>query len=161
MNSIHLHLLLNHVPVIGALLGLALLGVAFLRRSDEIGKVALGAFAVLGAVSAVVFLTGEPAEALVEKLPGFSEALTEQHEEAALVATVVAGIVGLLSLVGLIVFRSRALARWVVPTAFVLALGETAIMGYAANLGGQIRHTEIRAAAVASPAGEEGERGEP
>ena len=80
MSSIHLHLLLNHVPVIGAVLGLALLGVAFLRRSDELGKFALGAFAFLGAVSVVVFLTGETAEELVEKLPGFSEALTERHE---------------------------------------------------------------------------------
>jgi len=159
MNIIHLHLLLNHVPVIGAVLGLALLGVAYLRRSDELGKFALGAFAVLGAVSVVVFLTGEPAEEIVEKLPGFSEALTERHEEAALVATIVMGVVGFLSLIWLVVFRSRALARWVVPTALVLALGATATMGYAANLGGQIRHTEIRAGGVPATAGE-GERGE-
>jgi len=162
MNSIHLHLLLNHVPVIGAVLGLALLCLAYLRRSDELGKFALGAFAVLGAVSVVVFLTGEPAEQVVEKLPGFSETLTERHEEAALAATIVMGVVGLLSLIGLAVFRSRALARWVVPTALVLALGATATMGYAANLGGQIRHTEIRAGGVPATAGEGegGERGE-
>jgi uncharacterized membrane protein len=160
MSGIHLHLLLNHVPVIGAVLGLALPGVAFLRRSDELGKFALGAFAFLGAVSVVVFLTGEPAEELVEKLPGFSEALTERHEEAALAATIVMGVVGLLSLIGLAVFRSRALARWVVPTALVLALGATATMGYAANLGGQIRHTEIRSTAAPMPAGELRERGE-
>jgi len=159
MNIIHLHLLLNHVPVIGAVLGLALLGVAYLRRSDELGKFALGAFAALGAVSVVVFLTGEPAEEIVEKLPGFSKALTERHEEAALVATIVMGVVGFLSLIWLVVFRSRALARWVVPTALVLALGATATMGYAANLGGQIRHTEIRAGGVPAIAGE-GERGE-
>lgn len=82
---------------------------------------------------------------------------------AALGATIVMGIVGLLSLAGLVVFRSRALARWVVPTAFVLALCATATMGYAANLGGQIRHTEIRAATVTAPPGEEAgrpERGE-
>lgn len=159
MNIIHLHLLLNHVPVIGAVLGLALLGVAYLRRSDELGKFALGAFAALGAVSVVVFLTGEPAEEIVEKLPGFSKALTERHEEAALVATIVMGVVGFVSLIWLVVFRSRALARWVVPTALVLALGATATMGYAANLGGQIRHTEIRAGGVPATAGE-GERGE-
>jgi hypothetical protein len=153
MNSIHLHLLLNHVPVIGALLGLALLSVAYLRRSDELGKFALGAFAALGAVSVVVFLTGEPAEEIVEKLPGFSEALTERHEEAALVATIVMGVVGFLSLIGLVVFRSRTLARWVVPTALVLALGATATIGYAANLGGQIRHTEIRAGGVPATTG--------
>jgi uncharacterized membrane protein len=153
MNSIHLHLLLNHVPVIGAVLGLALLGVAYLRRSDELGKFALGAFVALGAVSIVVFLTGEPAEEVVEKLPGFSEALTERHEEAALVATIVMGVVGFLSLIGLVVFRSRALARWVVPAALVLALAATATMGYAANLGGQIRHTEIRVGSVPATTG--------
>lgn len=71
------------------MLGFALLGVAFLRRSNELGKFTLGTFAVLGAVSVIVFLTGEPAEKLVEKLPGFSEALTERHEEAALTATIV------------------------------------------------------------------------
>ena len=160
MNSIHLHLLLNHVPVIGAVLGLALLCVAFFRRSDELAKFALGTFAVLAGVSVAVFLTGEPAEELVEKLPGFSEALTERHEEAALVATVTMGLVGALSAAGLIAYRARALARWVVPTMLVLALSVTATMGYAANLGGQIRHTEIRGSAVSSAGGEERERAE-
>jgi len=28
----------NHIPVVGAVLGLALLGVAYLRRSDELRK---------------------------------------------------------------------------------------------------------------------------
>ena len=63
-------------------------------------------------------------------------------------------------LIGLAVFRSQALARWVVPTALVLALGATATMGYAANLGGQIRHTEIRSTAAPMRAGEVPERGE-
>ena len=151
MNTVHLHLLLNHVPIIGAVLGLLLIGVAIARRSDELGKVALGAFVLLGVVSIAVFLTGEPAEELVEKLPGFSKALTEEHEEAALLATVVMGGVGLLSLIALGAFRKRSLARWVAPALMVLAVGATATMGYAANLGGQIRHTEIRSGVVVAP----------
>ena len=162
MSSIHLHLLLNHVPVIGTVLGVLLLAVAVARRSDEIGRVALWLFALLAGTSVLVFLTGEPAEELVEKLPGFSEALTERHEEAALVATVVMGLVGLFSLVVLAVFRKRPLARWATPIALIMALGATGAMGYAANLGGQIRHTEIRAASTATldRGGEEGERPE-
>jgi uncharacterized membrane protein len=151
MSSIHLHLLLNHVPVIGTVLGVLLLAVAVARRSDELGKVALWLFALLAGTSVLVFLTGEPAEELVEKLPGFSEALTERHEEAALVATIVMGLVGLFSLVVLAVFHKRPLARWATPVAFVLSLGTAGVMGYAANLGGQIRHTEIRAANAATP----------
>ena len=150
MSSIHLHLLLNHVPIIGTVLGVLLLAVAVARRSDELGRVALWLFALLAGTSVLVFLTGEPAEELVEKLPGFSEALTERHEEAALAATIVMGVVGLFSLVVLAVFRRRPLARWATPVALVMALGATAAMGYAANLGGQIRHTEIRAASAAT-----------
>jgi uncharacterized membrane protein len=162
MSSIHLHLLLNHVPVIGTVFGVLLLAVAVARRSDELGRVALWLFALLAGTSVLVFLTGEPAEELVEKLPGFSEALTERHEEAALVATVVVGLVGLFSLAVLAVFRKRPLARWATPVALALSLGAAGAMGYAANLGGQIRHTEIRAASAAAldRAGEEGERRE-
>jgi hypothetical protein len=127
------------------LLDVLLLAVAVARRSDELGRVALWLFALLAGTSVLVFLTGEPAEELVEKLPGFSEALTERHEEAAFVATVVTGLVGLFSLLVLAAFRKRPLARWATPVALVLALGASGAMGYAANLGGQIRHTEIRA----------------
>lgn len=42
MSFTHLHLMLNHFPVIGAALGIALLGFAVLQKSDELGKVSLG-----------------------------------------------------------------------------------------------------------------------
>ena len=58
MSFLHLHLLLNHVPVIGAVLGVLLLAAAVMRRSDELGKAALVLFALLAATSVVVFLTG-------------------------------------------------------------------------------------------------------
>jgi uncharacterized membrane protein len=155
MNAIHLHLLLNHVPVIGAVIGVALLVGALARRSDELGKAALALFVVLASISAVVFLTGEPAEELVEKLPGFSEALTHQHEEVAEVALFAMIAVGVFSALGLLVFRKRPMARWVTPAALALSLVAAGLMGYAANLGGMIRHTEIRSASVAIPLDED------
>lgn len=154
MNVVHLHLLLNHFPIIGAVLGVLILAVAVLRRSDDIGKLALWLFALIGATSIVVFLTGEPAEDLVERLPGFSKAITEQHEEVALVATIAMGALGAFALILLVAFRKRPLASWTGPITLVLALGATGLMGYAANLGGQVRHTEIRAGGVASSTGE-------
>lgn len=153
MSLVHLHLLLNHVPVIGAVLGVLILAVAVLRRNNDIGKLALWLFVVIGATSIAVFLTGEPAEELVEGLPGFSEAITERHEEAAYVATLAMVAVGALSLLFLGVFRRRPLARWVPSLTLALALGATALMGYAANLGGQVRHTEIRAGGEAITTG--------
>ena len=72
---------------------------------------AFAIFTVLGAVAVVVFLTGGPAEETVEKLPGFSESLTERHEEIALVATVLMAAFGALTLSALWVYRRRTFPR--------------------------------------------------
>jgi uncharacterized membrane protein len=156
MSFTHLHLFLNHFPVIGTILGIVLLGVALLRRSSELGKVSLGLFVGLAAVAILVYLTGEPAEDAIEKLPGFSEAITERHEEFALIATIGLGIFGGLSLGALALFRKRPLPRWVTMSAFSLSLVAGGLMGYTAMLGGQVRHTEVRSGLVMlSPAGQE------
>jgi hypothetical protein len=160
MDLVHLHLLLNHVPVIGAVGVVLLLGLAMLRNSTELGKVALGLLALLGAVAVVVFLTGEPAEERVEGLPGISEAIMETHEEVALVATIAMGGLGVLALAALAAFRTRALPRWVSGAGLVATVGVAGLMGYTANLGGQIRHTEIRPGVAQTPAAEQDAGGE-
>jgi hypothetical protein len=150
----------------GAVFGVLLLAIAVARKSSELGKVAFGFLAFLGVASVIVFLTGEPAEEIVEKLPGFSEAITELHEDVALVATVAMGAVGALALLVLGIVRRRELPRWLAATALVATVAVAGLMGYTANLGGQVRHTEIRAGAAAGNAriptsdGAEHERGE-
>lgn len=163
MNLVHLHLLLNHVPVIGTVLIAVLLAWALLRDSSELGKISLGLLGLLAAVAVVVYLTGEPAEELVEELPGISEPIMERHEEIALVATIVMGVVGALALGALAAFRRRPLPRGLTGLALIATLGTAAVMGYTANLGGQIRHSEIRPGGVARtqpPAPAEPEEGD-
>ena len=147
MSVVHLHLLLNHFPVIGAIIGALLLAVALLRRSSELAKISLAFLAFVGAASVLVFLTGEPAQEALEKLPGFSERLVDQHEDVALFATIVTGTIGALALAAMILYRRRAVPRWLSLLVLVCAVGSSAVMGYTAYLGGQIRHTELRAAA--------------
>jgi len=152
MNVAHIHLMLNHLPVMGAAIGVLLLAAAFLRRSDELTKASFALLALLGVASVVVYLTGEPAEKIVEKVAGFSESLLERHEDVALLATISMGVLGALSLLTLVVFRRRPLPRWTTAVALVLSVGAAAVMAYTANLGGQIRHTEIRSTgAVVTP----------
>jgi hypothetical protein len=159
MSPVHLHLLLNHVPVIGTIVAIGLLAYAVVRRSPELVRVSLGMFVLLALAGAVVYLTGEPAEELVEGLPGVSEAILERHEEAALVATTLLGLVGAVSLGGLLAFRERAagIPRGFAAATLLLALVPAGAMGYTANLGGQIRHTEIRPGAEAATGTAEGD----
>ena len=144
MSFTHLHLLLNHFPVIGAMIAIGLLAFAFMKRSTPIAKAALGLFAILGGAAVVVFFTGEPAEEAIEKLPGFSEAITEKHEEAALVATIALASLGAFSIGILTWFRRKEIPRWLTLGTLMLSLVSGTLMGYTAFLGGQVRHTELR-----------------
>ena len=152
MSIVHIHLLLNHVPVLGVVFVTLLLLFALVRHSGEIAKLSLALLALVGALSIAVFFTGEPAQEAVEHLPGPSERLIDRHEDAALLATIVTGCVGALALGALAAYRRRALPRWLTLFALFAALGATGLMGYTANLGGQIRHTEIRPASASSAA---------
>ena len=99
--------MLNHVPVLGVAFGLALVGLSLWRKGGELKRVSLGFLIVVAALSIPAYLTGEPAEKIVEDLPGVSEDVIEQHEEAAQVAFVGVLILGAVALCGLIFFRGE------------------------------------------------------
>jgi hypothetical protein len=149
MNFVHLHLMASHVPVIGVLLLVPLIAFALVRRSDELGKVSLWGLAFVAASAIAVYLTGEPTEEGVESLAGISKGMIEQHEELALVATIVLGIVGLLALVALFRSRKRSLPRGIVVAALFSVVAISGLFGWTANLGGKIRHSEIGSGAIA------------
>ena len=149
MDFVHLHLMASHIPVIGVLLLVPLIAFALVRRSDELGKVSLWGLAFVAGAAVAVYLTGEPAEEAVESFAGISESVIEQHEELALVATIVLGVVGLLALVALIRSRKRPLSRGIVVAALFSVVAMSGLFGWTANLGGKIRHSEIGSGPVA------------
>jgi len=146
MSIVHLHLLLSHVPVVGTLVALLLFAAAILLRESVSIRFALGFSAAIAVVAVAVYFTGSPAEEAVEKLAGVTERAIEQHEEAAEVTTVAMSIFGALSLAALVIFRRRRVPRWVSAAGFAGTVVLSALMGWTANLAGQIRHTEIRSA---------------
>ena len=145
MNGAHLHLLINHIPVLGTLFGLVLLVFASWKRSNELRRTALGTFAIIALATVATYLTGDPAEHVVKGLPGVSGALIERHDDAAGIALGGAITLGVLALGGLIWFRGgRPIKNWFSAVALAVAILVTGLMAWTANLGGQIRHTEIR-----------------
>lgn len=144
MNWPHVHLLLNHVPVMGIPFGFLLLAVALARKSLELTKASLGVFAVVALVTIPVYLAGEPTEEVVEHLPGISESFIEEHEESALLSLVAIEILGVLAVAGLVLFRGSSIPTWFVTTSLVLSLLAAVSVGWTANLGREIHHPEIR-----------------
>jgi hypothetical protein len=143
MNPAHLHLLLNHVPVLGAFGLLLLFTIAFFRRDSSLGRLTLVLTILVAGAAVAVFLTGEPAEEIVEELAGIGESAIEPHEEAARVATIGFGILGAGAAAMLLAFRRHELPRWAMGVVLVSTLAVSGLMGWTANLGGRIRHTEI------------------
>ena len=147
MNWAHLHLLLNHIPVLGTVFGLVLLAYAIVRRNDALKKVALGAFVAIALVALPVYFTGEPAEEIVEGTAGVSKAAIEAHEESALVSLVGVELLGIIALIGPVTARARPVSATVSGATLVVSLATAALIVRTANLGGQVHHEEIRAGA--------------
>jgi hypothetical protein len=92
-----------------------LLLLALLRKSEELKRVSLGVFVFTALIVLPFYFTGEPAEEVVEHLPGVAEPLIERHENAALFALLIAGVTGIAALIWLIIFRrAERLPGWVV-----------------------------------------------
>ncbi len=145
MNLAHVHLILNHVPVIGIAFGFLLLVGGMMKKNSDLMKASLVCFAILAVIALPVFFTGEPAEERVEHLPGVSESMIERHEDAAKIALAAVELLGLVALGGLIVSRQgNTVTAGFVTIALVLSVITGGLMARTANLGGQIRHTEIR-----------------
>ena len=154
MSAVHIHLLLNHVPVLGSIACLLLLAAGLLRRSREVTVIALLATVVTALLTIPVFLTGEPAEDTVEKLPGVTKQYIHAHEEAAEAAFTAMEIAGALALLTLILGMRRETPRWATLATLVVLLAAAGLIARAANLGGEIRHTEIHSGAAIPATGD-------
>jgi hypothetical protein len=145
MNVGHLHLMLNHLPVLAAPALLALLAYGLGRRLPEVTRLALWCTAALGVVALLVYFTGEAAEEMIEALPTFDDELVERHEEVAFWATTL--LVGSAGVAGWALWSWRR--QGVQPrttTRLVLAglvIG-TLVTMVTAWTGGPIGHPEIR-----------------
>lgn len=145
ITSVHIHLLLNHLPIIGTFVGILLLLSAIVRHSEELRRVSLATFVIVAVLTIPVYLTGEGAEEAVEGLPAVTEALIEEHQDAALVSFIASGVLGVIALAGLWRYRPGAqVPRPLVNGVLLLAIVVGGLMVWTGGLGGQIRHSEIR-----------------
>jgi uncharacterized membrane protein len=146
MNLAHLHLLLNHFPTVGLGIALGLFLAALLKKSEDLKQASFVAFFLLGLVAIPVYLTGSAAQVVLEDQPNVSQQVMAAHKDAALLALILMEITGLVAWIALWRFR-----RWHQTAVLVLAIVTFGLMARAANIGGHIRHPEIRAAATAEP----------
>jgi uncharacterized membrane protein len=145
MNLAHVHLILNHIPIIGIPIALIFLAYGVYVKNQQSQKFALLMLFGLALFVLPVYFTGEPAEEIVEHLPGVAESFIESHEEAAEISLILTLITGIAALIALW-FQKYPKKIHLMNLGVMIIAGITVIsLLYTANLGGQIRHTELRA----------------
>jgi uncharacterized membrane protein len=82
MENGYIHLILNHLPVIGTLFLIIFFLYGLIKRNEQVNNFALVGFIMVAILTIPVFLSGEGAEEAVEHLQGVSHDLIEEHEEA-------------------------------------------------------------------------------
>ena len=162
LNAAHIHLLLNHVPILGFAFGLLFLAWGRWRDSDETIRAVQALFLLVGLTTIVVFLSGENAEDVVEGLAGVSHDAIEVHEETGELAMIVSIVAGLFSGTVLLLHRNRPLPGWSVGGTALVGLIAFGLLAYAGFQGGQVHHEEIRPDGASAPTteGVEGEGAE-
>lgn len=145
MDATHLHLALAHFPIVGLIIGFVLLAYGQIFNKIEVQKVALVTFIIMAVLTIPVFLTGEESEDNVEHLAGFPENLIENHEEFAEKAIWLMGILGGLSLITFYaIVKKFSFAKTITWVTLIVSLATFGVFAQVGNLGGQIRHSEIR-----------------
>src|SRR6186997_25315 len=86
MNGAFLHLLINHVPILGSLFALCLLIYGMFMKSGSVIRAAFVSLIVTALVSIPAFLSGEEAEHVIKPIIGINKEAIEQHEEMAEIA---------------------------------------------------------------------------
>lgn len=143
LNPAHWHLLVNHIPITGSLIGLLVLAYGILRKSPSVIKSAYWLFVLLAVSAIVAAQTGEGAESLILDAKLASKDIIERHVEASVIAEWTLVAVGLASLAALFINRLKTL-RGLPVMIFILALIAAGLMAWTGLLGGEIMHKEIR-----------------
>jgi hypothetical protein len=146
MNGAHLHLILNHAPVVGLAFATLALLYGVIVKDAGARRLALLVTFVAGLAAVPAFLTGEGAEDVVKSLPDVAKATIEEHEKAAdfaLAAGLVTAVVALGALALPKMTKRPTLAGKLFVATLVVTLWADSVLARTAYLGGQVRHTEI------------------
>ena len=144
MSATHLHIMLNHFPIMGGWIAVVLLGWGLFARSRDLTRAGLILTLVVGVGGYLAFETGDRAEHQVEHLPWAVEEIIHEHEEAGEKAFYILAAAGVAALVGLIRMRGERAARLEGGITLAVLLLGAMCAAWAGLEGGKIRHEEVR-----------------
>ncbi|WP_291104306.1 MULTISPECIES: hypothetical protein [unclassified Flavobacterium] len=149
MNDAHLHLVVNHFPIIGTILGLGILIAGMILKNNSVKNTAYVLFIVAAVFAAFSMGTGDGAEDAVKNLPGVTKQFIHEHEEMAEKLAIILYVLGVISIGALFLsFKNHSKAKLVSYAALVVGVLAVFLAKEVGTTGGEVRHTEIRSDAT-------------
>lgn len=144
MTQAHIHLMINHLPIFGSIIGAFILMYGTWTKSSSTKSASYFVLiaSALGAVTA--YLTGEGAEDTVKNIIGVAKTSIDAHEDFAIFALISCIILGLSAIIGLfLAAKKQESSDKYANVVLIIALLTFLITARTGYLGGQIRHTEL------------------
>ena len=128
MNDAHLHMVVNHFPIIGGIFGVGVLATGLGLNNESIKKSCLCNLNCKFGFTFASMFTGEGAEELVEELPNVGHHIIHEHEEIAEKFALLMYATGLFSVFGLFAsLKNKSWHKIVAICTLVLAISSAVI----------------------------------
>ena len=145
MNDAHLHMVVNHFPIIGTILGLGILIVGFFLKNSSVKNTAYVIFVGCAIFAFAAMYTGEGAEEIVEDMPTIGHQIIHEHEELAEKFALVMYLTGFFALIAIVTsIKNSKFGKISSILTLILAIIAVVLSKFVGTSGGEIRHTEIR-----------------
>lgn len=141
----YLHMIINHFPIVGAIIGSMLIITGMVFKNNGVKLSGLGTIVFAGLMAVIAYLTGDSAENVVQNLPEIPESLINRHEDIATISMYLMIPSGLLASLTLYsIWKKEKSVVLLLGITLVFSLISSAAMVFTGHTGGQIRHSEFR-----------------
>ena len=145
MNFAHLHIVLNHVPSIGMVVGVVLFIASLVKKIDQLKKFSLEVFVVMALVALPTYMSGNAAQQILRNRSEIPKGLIEAHQNSAMVTLIFLTITATFAWFGLWQFRRfSSPGSWNSTAVLIFSIVTAGFILRTANMGGDISHPEIR-----------------
>jgi hypothetical protein len=148
--SAHIHLLLNHWPIIGTFIALGLFVISIVANQAQLKQTSLALFSFIALMSIPTYMSGDSAQLFLKDTPEISADLVKTHQGAAFLALIFMEITGAFAAIGLWQFSrigkksgNSQPAGWNLAAVLLTSMVTVWLMTITGNTGGEIRHPEI------------------
>lgn len=149
MDATHMHLLTNHIPILGSAFGFVLLLIGMLLKNKTVEMTALTTIVALALFTLPAYFSGENAEDTVEQYAAADKHELEEHEEHAettLWLMMATGLMALLTIASY--YKAQRNVKWFrIATLVICGFAFLSTIPLALH-GGKIMHQELRGEAM-------------